>query len=169
MLGESVRQAGQASVLQEFWGGLSKALAALLDFYRGKAACYCVRGALTGMFCPMHRTLVKLRSTIAALLVAVLVILPIADAFACSFESLDTHTAIALDDHASSPSDDAGKGDDSSNAHGVCAHGHCHHSTANVPSSTTVGYDAVRAVQAVSQDDPPASGISEGPLRPPRG
>jgi len=169
MLGESVRQAGQASVLQEFWGGLSKALAALLDFYRGKAACYCVRGALTGMFCPMHRTLVKLKRTIAALLVAVLVILPIADAFACSFESLDTHTAIALDDHASSPSDDAGKGDDSGDAHGVCAHGHCHHSTANVPSSTTVGYDAVRVVQAVSQDDPPASGIPEVPLRPPRG
>lgn len=117
----------------------------------------------------MHRALARLRSTIAALLVAVLVIVPVADSFACSFESDADHAAVAADDYAASSSrDDAGKGGVPDGSHGVCAHNHCHHASANLAFSATVGYDTTHAVQPVLQDSTRAFGLYEGPMRPPR-
>lgn len=116
----------------------------------------------------MHRVFTRLRSTVAALLVAVLVIVPVADAFACSFESGEAHATVAVDDHAAASHDDAGKGDAPDGSHGACAHNHCHHSTANLPSSAAVGYDAARVLRPVPQDSTRAFGLSEGPMRPPR-
>lgn len=118
---------------------------------------------------PMHRPLARLRSFIAALLVAVLVIVPAADAFACSFEFDTEHAAAAADDHSeSSAQDDAGKGDSQDGAHGICAHNHCHHSSAHLWFSASVTYDTTGIVLAASPDSVFPFGVSEGPMRPPR-
>lgn len=117
----------------------------------------------------MHHALARLRSTVAALLVAVLVIVPVVDAFACSFESDGEHAAAVGDDHAASAThDDAGKGGVPDGTHGVCAHNHCHHSSANLFFSATVGYDTTRSLQAAFLDPLHALGVYEGLMRPPR-
>lgn len=114
----------------------------------------------------MHRALARLRSAVATLLLAVMVIVPVADAFVCSFES-DAHHATA--DHTeSSPQDEAGKGDVADGAHGACAHNHCHHAAANLFFSAAVGYHAVHVVQPAPRDPGHAFGRSEGPMRPPQ-
>ena len=55
--------------------------------------CNCIRIREPDILRKMYRPLLRLRGFIAALLVAVLVIMPVADAFVCSFE-VDTHAAI---------------------------------------------------------------------------
>lgn len=114
----------------------------------------------------MHRALARLRSAVATLLLAVMVIVPVADAFVCSFES-DAHHATA-DHTGSSPQDEAGKGDVPDGSHAACAHNHCHHAAANLFFSAAVGYRAVHDVQPVPQDPGRASALSEGPMRPPQ-
>lgn len=128
--------------------------------YPSASSCY---------FPAMHRAFARLRSTIAALLVAVLVIVPVVDAFACSLESKAEHVAAAADDHSpSSPHDETGKGDAPDGSHGVCAHNHCHHSSANLAYNAAVGYDTPRVVRFSLHDTALASGLSEGLMRPPR-
>lgn len=118
----------------------------------------------------MHRVPAKLGRAIATLLVAVLMMMPVIDAFMCSFESEAEHAAIALDESATpSAGDEAGKGDaPEDRAHGVCMHNHCHHSTANLFFSASVNHDAARVVQSAPQDATPAFGVYEQLLRPPR-
>lgn len=114
----------------------------------------------------MHRALARLRSTVAALLVAVMVIVPVADAFLCSFESDAQH---ATNDHTgSSLQDEAGKGDVPDGSHGACAHNHCHHAAANLFFSAGVLYLGVHVEQPALQDPGRAFGLSEGPMRPPQ-
>lgn len=121
---------------------------------------------MTDIFKPMHRTLTRLRSAIAVLLVAVMVIVPVAEAFVCSFESGAQH---ATNDHTGSSSqDEAGKGDVPDGSQGACTHNHCHHSAANLFFSATVEYLAVHVVQPVPHDPVRVSEQSDGPMRPPQ-
>ncbi|MDO4709284.1 hypothetical protein CO611_01935 [Lysobacteraceae bacterium NML03-0222] len=117
----------------------------------------------------MQRTLAKLKSTIAALLIAVLAVLPVADAFACSFELFDVHTATTAGNHTSPLHDSADKADGSGDMHGACAHGHCHHSAANISSGTALDCAPMRSRPGASLDTPRPSELLEQPLRPPRG
>lgn len=113
----------------------------------------------------MHQALARVRSAVAALLVAVMVIVPIADAFLCSFET-DSH---AVSDHAGPAlQDESGEGDAPGGAHGGCVHNHCHHSAAHLFFSAAVRHLAVEVVQPVPQDPGRASWLSEGPMRPPQ-
>ena len=127
--------------------------------------CNCIRIREPDILRKMYRPLLRLRGFIAALLVAVLVIMPVADAFVCSFE-VDTHAA---SDHAGpAPPDEAGEGDAPDSAHGGCVHNHCHHSTANFFGSAAVVYPAAHVVQHAQHDPSRASALSEGPMRPPQ-
>ena len=109
----------------------------------------------------MHRALARLRSAVATLLLAVMVIVPVADAFVCSFES-DAHHATA-DHTGSSPQDEAGKGDVPDGSHAACAHNHCHHAAANLFFSAAVGYRAVHDVQPAPQGGAAATAAHKPP------
>lgn len=127
--------------------------------------CNCIRIREPDIVRNMYRPLLRLRGFIAALLVAVLVIMPVADAFVCSFE-VDTHAA---SDHAGpAPQDEAGEGDAPDSAHGGCVHNHCHHAAANLFFSAGVLYLGVHVEQPALQDPGRAFGLSEGPMRPPQ-
>ncbi|MBN8726774.1 MAG: hypothetical protein J0H15_03600 [Xanthomonadales bacterium] len=117
----------------------------------------------------MQRHLASLKRAIALLLIAVLVIVPVADAFACSLEVDAAHAMVAAHDHSlSAPCDDAGTGGAPDGAHGGCAHSHCHHATADLSFGTAVSYDAACVVVVGLVDATLPPGSSEGPRRPPR-
>ena len=117
----------------------------------------------------MHRALARLRSAVATLLLAVMVIVPVADAFVCSFES-DAHHATA--DHTrSSPQDEAGKGDVPDGSHAACAHNHCHHAAAEraplFDMADTQPLDGSGHARPANDVAPSTS--ADGLKRPPRG
>lgn len=138
-----------------------------------RRSCDCVRLHGIDTVRSMHRAFASLGSTVAALLVAVLLIVPVADAFACAFDSdaghADAGHAVAVTDEDASPSsgEEDGKGGKPDGAH-VCAHNHCHHPAANIFFVTRVDFDP----RGVARPDSPArnqgSGPAEGPRRPPR-
>lgn len=116
----------------------------------------------------MRRFPSRLRNVVAALLLAVLVIVPVADAFACAFESAPDHaSAVAEHDHAA-PQGEGDHDGGPDQTHGGCAHHHCHHSTANICFAVNVHYDTAGVAIPALQDLTHALGMSEGPMRPPR-
>lgn len=118
----------------------------------------------------MRRMLARLRKVTAALIIAVLVVVPVADAFACSFELDVNHAASSAVevDTPTSPLDKAGKDGLPDEAYDVCAHNHCHHPSANIFFVSNVGYDVVAIVPSAFQAPTPASQVNKGLLRPPR-
>ncbi|WP_374153137.1 hypothetical protein ABQY58_016650 [Xanthomonas hortorum pv. hederae] len=101
------------------------------------------------------------------LLIAVMVMLPVFDAFSCALEPASGHsTEMVVDDDANSSGE---RGDDAERPHGVCAHNHCHHSTALVPSNAAIGQDFFpKDALLAFQDDSRLSNVSDGLMRPPR-
>lgn len=100
------------------------------------------------------------------LLIAVMAAVPVADAFPCAFESESTHAAEVGERTASDPS---GKQRETDTQHGVCAHNHCHHTTADVPSGGLTAPDHGRGGAAYPyQDANRLSNCSDGLMRPPR-
>ena len=114
----------------------------------------------------MRRSLPAIRMYLMLLLLAVFVVVPVAEALACAQEA----PATVGDMHGvSGESDqDPGKGKDSSGAD-ACGHGHCHHSTASLP---TAGHDDLFADGRISLHSTKHADVYafrlEGPMRPPR-
>lgn len=85
------------------------------------------------------------------LLMAVMALVPVADAVSCSLESAASHAVEPCADHETdvegsggehSAADDVGHGADDcaeGRMHGACAHNHCHHTMAHVPSGIAMG------------------------------
>ena len=113
----------------------------------------------------MTRLLRKFSRRIAVLLIAVMVIVPVADAFSCSFEGEATHATVSADDHVPPTQDDG----ESPATHGVCSHNHCHHSTADVPSRLAIGpHEQHRIVLLPVDDDRHLASWPDDLMRPPR-
>ncbi|MFC5343344.1 hypothetical protein ACETK8_07310 [Brevundimonas staleyi] len=100
---------------------------------------------------------------VAMTLVFVAFFAPAVDAATCLPEPPAAHAVV---DHAQGDGDHSSK----TGAHGICLHGHCHHTaTARGPS-----YEAVtpsfgeQSLQSGRQDDFPASITPDGLKRPPR-
>ena len=110
----------------------------------------------------MIRWPVNPRRLIAALLLAVLVTLPVLDAFACAFEGTAAHATSELQ---AGPHDDEGD----SRSHGACGHHHCHHASANILPDVTMRSATFKRLLPVGYADTlPLAGILEGLMRPPR-
>ncbi|MBP6725656.1 MAG: hypothetical protein KA132_00385 [Thauera sp.] len=110
----------------------------------------------------MIRWPVNPRRLIAALLLAVLVTLPVLDAFACAFEGTAVHATSELQ---AGPHDDEGD----SRSHGACGHHHCHHASANIlPDAGLRNAPFKRALPVGYVDTLPLTGVLEGLMRPPR-
>ena len=110
----------------------------------------------------MIRWLANPRRMIAALLLAVLVTLPVLDAFACAFEGPAAHATSELQ---AGPHDDEGD----TRSHGACGHHHCHHASANILPDVAMRNAPLKRLLPVGYADPlPLAGILEGPMRPPR-
>lgn len=104
------------------------------------------------------------------LLIAVLVAVPVADAFACSLEMESAHAASHAAERGDAPAS-ASQGDDgdAERAHGVCAHNHCHHTTANVPVRVALSHGPlVRGPGIRFEDDGRPQHARDGLMRPPR-
>ena len=100
------------------------------------------------------------------LLVAAMVIVPVADAFSCSFEPETMHATSLSSDHAA---DEAPTSPDGPTTHDICSHNHCHHTTADVPSSLLVGTVALRRNGLLpANDDQHRANRPDQLLRPPR-
>lgn len=99
-----------------------------------------------------------------ALLVAMFALAPIVEAAECGVELPSAHQTLAGDV-------DGDHDQDQQPMHGVCAHGHCHHSGSIVtPNLTMVAKTAdLRADHAFPLDDLRISHAPEGLERPPRG
>lgn len=100
------------------------------------------------------------------LLIAVMLLVPALDAFACGLEPATGHsTELAADEPADSPDE---RGDPESSP-GVCAHSHCHHTMANVPSNEALD-PSIRQNGALLAFQVKAhrSIVSDGPIKPPR-
>ena len=114
----------------------------------------------------MQRFIQRFGRTLAILLIAVMVILPVADAFACALEGDVGHaTEMAIADDL----DPQGNTDEGETQHGVCAHNHCHHSTVGVPTTAVLAESLFGSTVNLSLV---ASGhlqdITDGLMRPPR-
>ncbi|WP_058833533.1 hypothetical protein [Luteimonas abyssi] len=118
----------------------------------------------------MPRELHGFARTVAMLLIAVLVAVPVADAFACSLELESSHAAVHASERGGDPVP-ATQGDegDAERPHGVCAHNHCHHTTANVPVRVALSQDMLARSPGMSfEDDGRPQHASDGLMRPPR-
>lgn len=114
----------------------------------------------------MHRFLSKVGRTLATLLIAVMVIVPLSDAFACALEIKTPYAAETIDVGVLEACNDAVDGD---RTHAACAHSHCHHSSSSVPAGLAVMADAFARGHILSLDDTlQFHDLSEGLMRPPR-
>jgi hypothetical protein len=114
----------------------------------------------------MHRLLNNLSRRVAMLLIAVMLIVPVLDAFACALEPASGHWTEMVTDEAE---DSPGERDDSEKPHGLCAHNHCHHTMGSVPSNEAVGLRVYQGgAHLAFQDDAHRSIVSDGPIEPPR-
>jgi len=86
----------------------------------------------------MFRFLRPLRRYVALLLIAVMVVVPVADAFSCSLEVERSHSGSSASGHDASDDADT-KQNDSASGHEVCTHNHCHHTTAALPAPHVLG------------------------------
>ena len=110
----------------------------------------------------MIRWPVNPRRLIAALLLAVLVTLPVLDAFACAFEGTAAHATSELQ---AGPHDDEGD----SRSHGACGHHHCHHASASIlPDAALRGAALKRSLPIGCADTLPLTGVLGGLMRPRR-
>lgn len=116
----------------------------------------------------MRRVLARLRKATAALIIAVLVIVPVADAFACSFEIDVGHAASATEADARPSADEKERDGLPDGSHDMCVHNHCHHPSANIFFLTSASYDPAAIVPSAFQAPAPASEVYEGLIRPPR-
>lgn len=108
------------------------------------------------------RTLARVFAALT-LVIAAFVVSPVTDAAACAPEPPAAHQTM---DHDPQSGDHSGQGE-----HGVCAHGHCHHTAGERHAATEFAAAAlfVRAPRVVPRDDGPVSFAAEGLKRPPRG
>lgn len=113
----------------------------------------------------MHRLLHRVGRRLAMLLVAVMLFVPVADAFACAAEPVAAHATVDED----ATMDAAQHASDDGHAHGVCAHNHCHHNATGVACDLRIRASALdtRTLWAWHDDHPP-SGDTDSLLRPPR-
>lgn len=97
------------------------------------------------------------------LVIAVFVIVPVSDASTCAPE---VASASHMFDHASGDSSHSTPGVD----HGICSHGHCHHSASerNAARDLVLVAPHVDLLHARPLDDTVASFIADGLKRPPR-
>lgn len=116
------------------------------------------------------------------LLMAVMVLVPVADAVSCSLESAASHPVEPCDDHEAG-SDETGarhSGDHDAvastddcaadRAHGACAHNHCHHTMAHVPSGVATGQRLPEGDDGTSfKHAARLENRADGLMRPPRG
>lgn len=114
----------------------------------------------------MHRFLSKIRRNLATLLIAVMVIAPLSDAFECEFETGSPHAAVTADEGTTDTCDAAVDGE---RGHAACAHNHCHHASANVPTGLALVSCAFARDHALLFDDSLRfQDPSDGLMRPPR-
>lgn len=115
--------------------------------------------------CHWTRTL---RTRLAAMLIAVLVLVPVVDAFACSFEDL-APTSHAMSAEAGHDDARHATADDADAAHETCGHHHCHHTASTTPPGSLNDTLVLRGDRLPAQaDDHLPSRLSDGPMRPPR-
>lgn len=103
-------------------------------------------------------------AALLALFVAVFVLVPVADAATCAVEAevTQTSTSVSLpDEPTDAPSAD----------HGLCAHGHCHHSGVALPQPAPLKFSTSHsATPALKPSNAPLTSHSPNGLkRPPRG
>lgn len=110
----------------------------------------------------MKRPITTLAKLIVAmtLVFAAFVFVPVSDAAACAPEPAAQHQAVAHN-HAT---------DTQGSEPGVCAHGHCHHTTTARPVSSdfTLAEPFGQSRHALPMDDGSVSFESDGLMRPPR-
>lgn len=105
-------------------------------------------------------TLTKLVAAMT-LVIAVFVVVPVADAAACVPEAPSSHQTVNHD-----PAD----GDHSGPEHGVCSHGHCHQTASERPSFSDFDGSPMiaRPRHDWPRDDFVGAFATDGPMRPPR-
>ena len=120
----------------------------------------------------MHRFFRQFTRPIAMLLLAVMTLMPVADAFSCSFEEESSHAVeFAIDGEQAShdegvPGEKKNPGETS---HDVCVHNHCHHTTADLPPQPAIGGLFLKAADPQPIDDANLlANVSDGLMRPPR-
>lgn len=119
----------------------------------------------------MHRFFRQFTRPIAMLLLAVMTLMPVADAFSCSFEEESSHAVeFVIDgDQASHDEDAPGEKSPGEPSHDVCVHNHCHHTTADLPPQSAVGSLFLKAADPQPIDDANLlANVSDGLMRPPR-
>lgn len=104
--------------------------------------------------------------TIAMLLIAVMVFVPLSEALTCAFETSPSHAALEDGSSVVDAGDASGSADGN---HASCAHNHCHHSTASVPIGV-VGMPVVFSGGSLLSygDSRRFLDVSDGLIRPPR-
>lgn len=110
----------------------------------------------------MFRAWTRLRRTLLAVLLAMLVVVPAVEAAVCLVEDATVH---AVDDGAQPVQDDDGAaGHDD-----ACAHGHCHHGASHAPPRTALRAPVPHAAAPQWPDAALfASRAPDGLKRPPR-
>lgn len=103
-------------------------------------------------------------AALLALFVTMFVLAPVADAATCAVEAEVSHTSTSIsqpDEPTNAPSGD----------HGLCAHGHCHHSGVALPQPApmkfSMGHSTAPALKP--SNAPSTSHSPNGLKRPPRG
>lgn len=114
----------------------------------------------------------QLRRRIALLMVAVMLVVPVYEAFACALESVPDVAAHAADAGHAHPGDvaDTAHDDLDEAAHGDCVHNHCHHGAADRPPLWLAGSQAFApGAPWLQHDRRLPGGALDGVMRPPRG
>lgn len=119
----------------------------------------------------MRRYFRQLTRPIAMLLLAVMVVMPVVDAFSCSFETEPSHAAefsFDLDRMQHDQDDSDGKSPDEP-PHDTCMHNHCHHVTADLPPRQMADAVPLKAGDPRPIDDANRlTDVSDRLMRPPR-
>ena len=103
-------------------------------------------------------------AALLALVVAVFVLVPAVDAAACAVEAQVSHTSTSIsqpEEPTNAPSAD----------HGLCAHGHCHHSGVALPQPAPLKFSMSHSATPTFKpiNAPLTSHSPNGLKRPPRG
>lgn len=109
----------------------------------------------------MRRISRHLRSYLLMLLMATFVVVPVADALACTVEP---HASTV---HVESAPD--ADGDTDGKHVGACGHNHCHHSNLSLPASTLAAFGAPLPARWMNAGDAATYAVAQDELtRPPR-
>ena len=109
----------------------------------------------------MRRISRQLRTYLMMLLMAAFVVVPVADALACT---VDPHaSSVHVDPAADTDGDSDGK-------HvGACGHNHCHHSNLSLPASPPVAFGTPLPARWMNAGDAATYAVAQDELtRPPR-